>query len=42
MLKTSLALAIGLSSSVAFAQSAITVEDIPKTVLTLLITGDKI
>jgi len=30
MLKTSLALAIGLSSSVAFAQSAITVEDIPK------------
>ncbi|AUL75505.1 S9 family peptidase [Pseudoalteromonas sp. 13-15] len=30
MLKTSLALAIGLSSSLAFAQSAITVEDIPK------------
>ncbi|WP_024602722.1 MULTISPECIES: S9 family peptidase [unclassified Pseudoalteromonas] len=30
MLKTSLAIAIGLSSSVAFAQSAITVEDIPK------------
>ncbi|MDX1726657.1 MAG: S9 family peptidase [Pseudoalteromonas tetraodonis] len=30
MLKTSLALAIGLSGSVAFAQSAITVEDIPK------------
>lgn len=30
MLKTSLAIAIGLSSSLAFAQSAITVEDIPK------------
>ena len=30
MLKTSLAVAIGLSSSLAFAQSAITVEDIPK------------